>query len=355
MSVTAILRAVAILLLLPLPGLAQSRVKDMAVVQDMGEASFVGYGVVVGLPGTGDSALSSRAPSEPGVRVGRNAASVVVTARLSPGMRPGGRADVTVSALGDARNLAGGTLTPTALQGGDRQVYAVAEGPVATGGYRAEAAGQRLSRGGATTGHISGGAMVERELPLSLGQSGEVRFVLRNPDFTTARRMADSINAALGRSLARPLDNAAVAVRIPGDMPDGAVGLIAAVEGVTVQADRPVARIVVDGRSGSIVSGLDIPLEAAAISHGGLSVRVSEAPQVSQPPPFSRGGSTVVVPRSTVEVEEGRGGLIALPPGSTVGDLLRRLNAAGMSPIDQISVLQSLRAAGGLNAELISR
>lgn len=345
----------ALILLLPVPVLAQSRVKDIAAVQDLGEASVVGYGVVTGLPGTGDSALVGRVPAEPGVRIGRNTASVMVTARLAPGLRPGSRADVTVSAMGDARSLTGGTLAPTALEGGDRRVYAVAEGPVATGGLSVEAGGQRLSRGSATTGTVSGGAMVEHELPLSLGQGGAVRFVLRNPDFTTAKRMADSINAALGRPLARARDNAAVSVQIPADMPDGAVGLIAAVEGVVVQPDRPAARIVVDARTGIIVAGQDIPLASAAISHGALSVRVTEAPQVSQPPPFSSGGSTVVVPRSTVEVDEGNGQLIALPPGSTVGDLLHRLRAAGMGPIDQISVLQSLRAAGGLNAELISR
>ena len=337
------------------PALAQSRIKDIAQVQDMAEASLVGYGVVVGLAGTGDSALSSRVPAEPGVRVGRNSASVMVTARLAPGMAAGSRVDVTVAALGDARSLNGGHLVPTALEGGDRQALAVAEGPISTGGYAVQAAGQRLSRGNATGG-IPGGAVVERDLPSALGQGGEVRFVLRNPDFTTARRMAETINGAMGRNLARARDNALVIVQIPGDLPDGAVGLIATVEGLTLQADRPASRIVVDGRSGAIVSGLDIPLAGAAISHGALTVRVTEAPQVSQPPPFSSGGRTVVVPRSTIEVDEGgRGGIIALAPGSTVGDLLRRLNAAGMSPLDQLAVLQSLRAAGGLNAELITR
>ena len=347
--------ALAILLWSPTV-LAQSRIKDMAQIQDMGTASLVGYGVVVGLPGTGDSPLVSRVPAEPGVRVGRNSASVMVTARLAPGMAAGSRADVTVSALGDARSLNGGHLAPTALEGGDRQVYAVAEGPVSSGAYAVEAPGQRLSRGNASGGTIPSGAVVERDLPSALGQGGEVRFVLRNPDFTTARRMAETINTALGRPLARAKDNALVVVQIPGDMPDGAVGLIAAVEGLPLQADRPANRIVVDSRSGAIVSGLDIPLSGAAISHGALTVRVTEAPQVSQPPPFSSGGRSVVVPRSSIEVDEGgQGGIIALTPGSTVGDLLRRLNAAGLSPLDQLAVLQSLRAAGGLNADLITR
>ena len=338
------------------PALAQSRIKNLAQIQDMAEASVVGYGVVVGLAGTGDSALTSRVPAEPGIRVGRNSASVMVTARLAPGMAAGSRVDVTVAALGDARSLNGGHLVPTALEGGDRQVLAVAEGPISTGGYAVEAPGQRLSRGNASGGTISGGAVIERDLPSALGQGGEVRFVLRNPDFTTARRLAETINAAMGRTLARARDNALITVQIPADLPDGAVGLIATVEGLTLQADRPASRIVVDGRSGAIVSGLDIPLAGAAISHGALTVRVTEAPQVSQPPPFSSGGRTVVVPRSTIEVDEGgKGGIIALTPGSTVGDLLRRLNATGMGPLDQLAVLQSLRAAGGLNAELITR
>lgn len=350
-------RVFAALLVLGLaaPALAQSRIKDIASVQDMGEAVFTGYGAVVGLAGTGDSALASRGGTGPGVRVGRDTAAVMVTVRLVPGMRAGSRADVSVAAVGDARSLNGGTLAPTALEGGDRQIYAVAAGPVATGGLSAQGRGQSLSRGATTTGTISGGAMVERDLPLSLGQGGEVRFLLQNPDFTTAKRLSDTINAALGRPLALARDNASVTVRIPPDYPNGAVGLIAAVEGLPLQSDRPAAKLVVDARTGSIVSGLAIPLAPVAISHGGLSIRVTETPRISQPGPFSSGGRTVVAQESRIEIGEDGGHVVALPPGSTLGDLLKALRAAEIPTLDQISILQSLRAAGGFDAEMISR
>ncbi|CCG42531.1 flagellar basal body P-ring protein FlgI [Magnetospirillum molischianum] len=334
------------------PTLAQQvRVKDIASVGGMAEAGFTGFGMVVGLSGTGDSR-----PPGPGAAFpsGRDSAVVMVTARLAPGLRVGSRVDVTVAATGDARSLAGGTLVPTALEGGDRRIYAVAEGPVAAAGSWAGGIAASVTRGSPTTGTISGGATIERDLPLALGAEGEVRFLLRRPDFTTARRLAEAINASLGRKLARPLDNAAVSVAVPPDYPDGAAGLIATAENAVLTPDRSGRSVVIDSRTGAIVAGLDIPLAPVAISHGDMTIRVQETPQVSQPAPFSSGGKTVIVPRSSVEIDE-TGRMVAMPAGGTVGDLLNALTKAGMSALDRIAVLQAVRAAGGFDAELVAR
>jgi len=334
---------------------AQSRIKDMATVEGMGDAALVGYGMVVGLAGTGDSPLVGRGPLPPGVRVGRDAAQVMVTTRLPAGAGAGSRLDVAATAVGDARSLAGGVLVPTPLQGGDSLVYAVAEGPVSSGGIGVQTPGQSLTRGGATSGRIPGGAVIERELPTTLTQSGEIRLRLRNPDFTTAQRMAQAINAAQGRRLARIRDNGTVIVTVPPDAPDGAAGLIAAIESLRVEPDLPAARVVVDRTSGTIIAGQDVRLALAAISHGALTIRVTETPQVSQPGPFSSGGTTRVVPRSDIAVDEGQGAIITLPPGETVGGLLRRLGAAGVPTLDQLAILQALHAAGGMEGELVAR
>ncbi|WP_161539692.1 flagellar basal body P-ring protein FlgI [Paramagnetospirillum kuznetsovii] len=349
--------ALAILLALATsPAWAQSRIKDMATIEGMGDAALVGYGMVVGLSGTGDTPLVGRGPLPPGVRVGRDAAQVMVTARLPAGAGAGSRMDVTIAAIGDARNLSGGVLLPTALEGGNGQVYAVAEGRLAVEGLAIQGRSQSISRGSATTAHIPGGATIERELPTALGQGGELRLRLRNPDFTTAKRMAETINAFQGQRLARIKDNGTIIVIVPESQPDGAAGLAAAIEGLRVTADQPASKVVVDAASGAIVAGLDVRLSPAAISHGALTIRVTEAHQVSQPPPFSSSGATKVVPRSSIDVDDSKGSsIITIPPGGTVGDLLRRLNAAQISTLDQIAILQALRSAGGLEGELVSR
>jgi len=338
------------------PAVAQVRVKDLATLSDTGggEAAFVSHGMVTGLPGTGDSPMVPRGMLPPGVRMGRDVAQVMVTVRLAPGMRAGTRVDASVAAIGDARSLAGGVLAPVAFEGGDRRIYATASGPVAAGGIDVTAPGARLTRGTPTAGMVPGGAVVETDVPGGVGANGEVLFVLRQPDFTTAARLARAIDAELGQPLARAVDKGAVAVRVPDSFPEGLVGLIARAENARLTPDRAPARIVVDARTGSIVSGLDVPLAPVAIGHGPLQIRVSETPVVSQPPPFSSGGRTLVVPRSTIEVSEGNR-VIATPSGGTVGDLLRSLSAAGVSTLDQIAILQSLKAAGGIDADLVSR
>jgi flagellar P-ring protein precursor FlgI len=345
-----------LLALATIPAWAQSRIKDMATIEGMGDAALVGYGMVVGLSGTGDTPLVGRGPFPPGVRVGRDAAQVMVTARLPAGASAGSRMDVTIAAIGDSRNLSGGVLLPTALEGGNGQVYAVAEGRLAVDGLAVQGRSQSISQGSVTTAHIPGGATIERELPTALGQGGELRLRLRNPDFTTAKRMAEAINAFQGQRLARIKDNGTVIVVVPESQSDGAAGLAAAIEGLRVSADQPASKVVVDAASGAIVAGLDVRLAPAAISHGALTIRVTEAPQVSQPSPFSSSGTTKVVPRSSIDVDDGKGSsIIIIPPGGTVGDLLRRLNAAQVSTLDQIAILQALRAAGGLEGELVSR
>lgn len=330
------------------------RVKDIARIGGMGEASFTALGLVVGLPGTGETRPPPGMALPPGAQLGRNSAVVMVTARLSPGLRAGSRVDVSVAAMGDARSLAGGILTPTALEGGDRQIYAIAEGPISAGGFWAGGIAASITQGSPATGSIAGGGMIERDVPLALGPGGQIQILLNRPDFTTARRVADAINATLGRRLARPLDNAAVAVTVPPDFPDGPANLIATIESAPLTPDRAAQAVVVDPRTGTVVAGLGIPLAPVAIGHGALTVRVTETPQVSQPAPFSSGGRTVVVPRSEIEISQ-NGRVLATPRGGTVGDLLAALDAAGVPVLDRIAILQAVRAAGGFEADLIAR
>ncbi len=367
------------------PALAQLRVKDLVAMDSLGGGGAVlsGTGLVVGLPGTGDDVSRSPATAQMvgqmlgqmgmsqseamrrgGVYGGRDSAAVAVTARIPPNARAGTRLDVTVSSIGGARSLAGGTLVPTALEGGDRQVYAVAEGQVNASGYAVRGASQWVGRGNPTAGTVVGGAVLERDLPpYVVPQMEQVQLALRNPDFSMAKRIADAINRQVGGGvvtgpdrLASMRDAGTVMVRIPADYPDGWAGMMASLENVTLAPDSSASpRIVIDARAGTIVADEGITLAPVAISQGGLSIRVAEAPMVSQPPPFSQGGRTVVVPRSTVEITDGSGRVFSAGGGGTVTDLLRTMRQSGMGINDQVAVLQALRSAGALNADLISR
>jgi flagellar P-ring protein precursor FlgI len=367
---TGLLRAtgaalLALGLLLPAPAAAQPvRIKDIADFEGVRDNQLVGYGLVVGLNGTGDrlrTAIFTR-QSLVGMleRLGvntrdnearldtRNIAAVMVTANLPAFAQPGSRIDVAISSLGDATNLTGGTLLVAPLLGADGQVYAVAQGAVATGAIAARGAGASVQRGVPTSARISAGAIVERAVPYTLQGRDHLRLALRNPDFTTARRIADAINRAGGGGTARATDPRTVLLALNGRDP---VALLTSIEQLRVEPDQ-VARVVVEEASGTIVMGANVRVSTVAIAQGNLTIRITETPQVSQPGPLS-GGETVVVPRTQIEVDdaaERRMGI--LRGGVTLAELVRGLNSLGVGPRDLITILQTIRAAGALQAEL---
>ena len=363
---------------LALPATAEVRIKDIANFEGVRENHLIGYGLVVGLLGTGDKLSSSPFTRESirGMleRLGvanlegdtlktKNTAAVMVTAKLPPFARRGSPIDITVSSLGDATSLRGGTLLVTPLTGADGAVYAVAQGAVATSGYNVEGNAASVVEGVATIAKIENGAIVEREVDFDLYQMNSVRIALRTPDFTTAARMRDAIVAKLGPRSAEVLDSGTVEVWIgdKGDVP----GTITAVENLTLTPDS-IARVVVDEKSGTIVMGADVRIAQVAISQGGLTVRVKENYQVSQPGPISFGGdttvisgspiniggTTVVVPETEIEIEEIDGSFTILRGDVSLQELVDGLNAIGVGARQTIAILQAIKAAGALHADL---
>ena len=355
-------------LLLPLlgaaPVLADVRIKDIADIEGIRDNQLVGYGLVVGLPGTGDrlrSAIFTR-QSLVGMleRLGvntrdqesrldtRNVAAVMVTANLPAFARPGSRVDIAVSSLGDASNLTGGTLLVTPLLGADGEVYAVAQGAVATGAIGARGQASSVQRGVPTSARIASGAVVERDLPFELGGRDRIRLSLRNPDLTTAQRMASAINRATGAGLATATDPRTVVLLTAGR---DIARLLTEIEQLRVEPDQA-ARVIIEEASGTIVMGANVRVSTVAIAQGNLTIRVTEAPQVSQPGPLSN-GETVVVPRTGIEVDDQRERRLGiLPRAVTLEQLVRGLNSLGVGPRDLITILQSIKAAGALQAEL---
>jgi flagellar P-ring protein FlgI len=344
---------------------AGPRIKDVADFEGVRENQLVGYGLVVGLAGTGDSLRNSPFTRQSlaamlerlGVNASngnlntRNVAAVMVTANLPPFASQGSRIDVTVSALGDARSLAGGQLLVTPLMGADQQVYAVAQGSLAIGGFAASGqSGSSVTRGVPTAGRIASGATVEREIPFDIGAQAELRLALRNPDFTTAQRIATVINMTVGGEAARAVNPGTVALRRPQSFPGDMVALVGRIENLEVEVDSP-ARIVIDESSGIVVMGENVRVSTVAIAQGNLTISVQEDPFVSQPAPFSR-GRTEIVPSTGIEVEEEDGGLVMVPGGVPLRQLVNGLNALGVSPRDMISILQALKAAGAIQAEI---
>jgi flagellar P-ring protein precursor FlgI len=351
--------------LAPGAGFAQQvRIKDIADVEGVRENQLVGYGLVVGLNGTGDrlrSAVFTR-QSLIGVleRLGvntrdqerqldtRNVAAVMVTANLPAFARTGARIDIAVSTLGDATNLTGGTLLVTPLLGADGEVYAVAQGPVVTGAISARGAAGSVTRGVPTAGRIANGATVEREVPYRFAGSSQLRLSLRNPDLTTARRIAAAINASAGSAVATASDPRTVGVALGGR---DSIAFLAQIEQLRVTPDQ-VARVVIEEASGTIVMGANVRLSTVAIAQGNLTIRITETPQVVQPNAFA-GGQTALVPRTEVQVDdqaERRLGI--LRGGVTLEELVRGLNGLGVGPRDMITILQTIKAAGALQAEL---
>ncbi len=344
-----------------------SRIKDLVDIEGVRENQLVGYGLVVGLSGTGDTLnnapftlQSLRAMLE---RLGvntrganlrtANVAAVMVTANLPAFATQGTRIDVTVSALGDAKSLLGGTLLVTPLLGADGEVYAVAQGQLAVGGFQAQGEAAEIRRGVPTVGRIANGALVEREIEFNLASLPSVRLALRNPDLTTARRIAEAINRFMGIPAAFAIDPATVRFAPPRSLKDdNLVGLLTDIEQLRVEPDKA-AKVVIDENSGVIVMGSNVRVSEVAIAQGNLTVTISETPQVSQALPGARGGETVVVPRTDVAVDDERERRMAvLEEGVSLRQLVDALNALGVGPRDMISILQSIKAAGALQAEL---
>jgi len=343
-----------------------ARLKDIASISGIRSNQLVGYGLAVGLDGTGDGtdpsftaqSLSSflkklgiNAPST-AFKV-KNVAAVAVTADLPTFARRGSRLDVSVSAIGDAKSLLGGTLLLTPLRGADGEVYAVAQGPVSLGGGFAfeGQTGTRVQRNHPTVGLISGGATVEREIPLQFWERKRVRLALHHPDFTTAARLVTAINQAFGEAIATAQDSGTVDVAIE-KVPGGVVNAVAQLERLEVATDQR-ARVVINERTGTIVMGENVRISTVAISHGNLNIVISEESLVSQPSPFAPPtAETVVVPRTEITVRQEKRNLVVLPRTVSIGDVVRGLNAIGVAPRDLIAILQALKAAGALDAEL---
>jgi flagellar P-ring protein precursor FlgI len=344
---------------------ATSRIKDLASIEGIRQNQLLGYGLVVGLNGTGDTLNNSPFTKQSlqamlerlgvnihgqQIRTG-NVAAVMVTANLPPFATQGTRIDVTASAMGDAKSLEGGTLLVTPLLGADGNVYAVAQGSLSIGGFQAEGQAAKITRGVPTVGALPNGAIIEREIDFSLASLGQLRIALRNPDFTTAKRIAIAINDYIGSPVAEPLDPSTVELTLPKKFPQNVVSMLTEIEQLQVEPDNA-AKIVIDERSGVIVIGRDVRVSTVAVAQGNLTVTISESPQVSQPAPLSRGGRTVVVPRTQVGVQEEGKKLALVNEGVSLQQIVDGLNALGIGPRDLITILQAIKAAGAIQADI---
>jgi len=341
-----------------------ARLKDIATFRGVRPNQLVGYGLVVGLAGSGDGSdalftLQSMSSmlEKMGVTVNpedikvKNVAAVMVTCELPPFARTGSRLDALVNSIGDAKALQGGTLLMTPLKGADGQVYALAQGPVATGGFTVGASsGDKVQKNFTTVGRVVQGASVEREIPFNLNQADSLTLALNKPDFTTATRVAQSINASVG-NVARTQDSGSIQVAVPPAFVGNIPALIAAIETLSVTPDS-VSRVVINERTGTVIMGEGVRISTVAIAHGNLSVEIRTSYNVSQPTAFSETGRTVVTPDTQTSVKEGRAPLQIVSSGVSIGDVVRALNALGVTPRDLISILQALKAAGALQAEL---
>jgi flagellar P-ring protein FlgI len=346
------------------PARATSRIKDLASIEGIRQNQLIGYGLVVGLNGTGDTLNNAPFTKQSlqgmlerlgvnirgqQIRTG-NVAAVMVTANLPAFGTQGTRIDVTASALGDAKSLLGGTLLVTPLLGADGNVYAVAQGSLAIGGFAVEGEAAKVTRGVPTVGRLPNGAIIEREIEFSLATLGSLRLSLRNADFTTAKRIAVAINDYIGQPVAEPLDPSTVLLSLPKNFPQNLVATLTEIEQLQVEPDEA-AKIVIDERSGVIVIGRDVRVSTVAVAQGNLTVTISETPQVSQPAPFSQ-GRTIVVPRSNLGVTEEGKKLALVHEGVSLQQIVDGLNALGIGPRDLISILQAIKAAGAIQADI---
>lgn len=346
---------------------AVSRIKDIADFEGVRDNQLVGYGLVVGLNGTGDNIKSVDFAKESlismldmvGVNArdgqikAKNVAAVMVTANLPAFARQGSRIDVNVSALGDAKNLQGGTLIATPLKGADGDVYAVAQGTIATGAVagNSNTSGSSVVKGVPTAGRIASGAIIEKEIPFELDSLNSINIALRNPDFTTSRRIAGAINAMLGTTAAKALDPGTVELDVPLEYQDNIVDLMTKVEQLQVQPDQA-AKVVVDESSGIVVIGKDVKINRLAIAQGNLTIKITDIPIISQPEPFTL-GEPVVVNTSIIDIEEDtEAKMQVLDTGINLQELVDGLNALGVTPRDLIGILQAIKASGALQAEI---
>ncbi|WP_412777006.1 flagellar basal body P-ring protein FlgI [Thalassospira lucentensis] len=350
------------------PAHAQSRIKDIADFEGVRDNMLVGYGLVVGLNGTGDDLGDAEFTRQSMVamleRLGINVrdqiedidsdniAAVMVTATLPPFSRQGSRIDVSISAIGTSESLQGGTLLVTPMVGADGEVYAVAQGNLAVGGFSAGGNAETVVKGVPTSARIASGGIVEREIDFNLNSMQDMSVVLRNPDFTTARRVSDAINAYLGQVAARASDPGTVRLVIPDSYNQDVVALLTDIEQLRVEPDQ-IARVVIDENTGTIVMGENVRINRVAIAQGNLTIRVTETPQVSQPSPFSQGGNTEVVDRTDVQIDEGEDNQLGvLNSGVSLQELVNGLNSLGVGPRDMITILQAIKTSGALQAEI---
>ncbi|WP_374764678.1 flagellar basal body P-ring protein FlgI [Yunchengibacter salinarum] len=348
------------------PGMAASRIKDIVSVEGVRENQLIGYGLVVGLNGSGDTLRNSPFTEQSlnamlerlgvntkGVNMRpENIAAVMVTANLPAFARHGSRIDVTVSSMGDAEDLKGGNLLVTPLMGADGEVYAVAQGNVAVAGFNVQGEAASIVRGVPTNGRIANGATVERELPFELNDLNNLKLQLRNPDLTTAKRIAKVINDGVQGNVAETLDPATVQLTRPVGYPMSTVDLLADIENLMVEPSLA-ARVVIDERTGIIVMGQEVRISPVAIAQGNLTIQISETPVASQPGPLAEGGETEVLPRTQIDVDDDSDKkLTVLDEAVTLQELVDGLNALGIGPRDMISILQALKTAGALQAEI---
>lgn len=344
------------------------KIRDLVQVAGVRSNQLIGYGLVVGLDGSGDQTTQAPFTTQSlenmlvqfGITVPanvrpqlKNAAAVTVTAQLPPFAKPGQVIDVTVASIGNAKSIRGGELLMTPLRGADGNVYAMAQGSVVVGGITASGkSGSSVQVNISASGRIPNGASVERAVASSFSSGGDLVLNLNTADFTTATRIAEAVNRTYGAGTASAMDGGSVSVRGPQD-PSQRVAWLGAIQAIEVTPGDAPARVVVNSRTGTVVIGADVRVTPAAVAHGSIQVTISENPQVSQPAPFSRGGQTVVVPQSDVQVSEDGGHMFKFGPGTNLDTIVRAVNQVGASPTDLISILQALKQAGALHAELV--
>jgi len=340
-----------------------TRIKDVAKVQGIRTNQLVGYGLVTGLAGTGDSntlvetrqSLANMLKSF-GLTVSssdlksKNVAAVMVTAQLPAFVKPGDTIDMTISSMGDAKSLQGGILLQTPLKAANGQIYAVGQGPVSTGGFSASSGGSSQQKNFLTTGTTPNGAIVERDVPTQLlSPSGSITLALSQPDFTTATRISEAIDSKFG-PISTTRDPGTIVINVPSEYGSNVVGFVASLEELYINPDN-IAKVVMNERTGTIVMGSNVSIDEVAVAQGGLSITINKTTDVSQPPPFS-GGSTVTTNNTTLNVKEDKANVMVLPSTASVGDVVNALNAIGATPRDIISILQAMKAAGALHADL---
>ena len=351
---------------LSLSGLAHAeRIKDIAAIQGVRSNQLVGYGLVVGLDGTGDQTTQTPFTTQsiaamlaqmgvnlpPGVNMQlKNVAAVMVTADLPPFAQSGQTIDITVSSIGNAKSLRGGTLVLTPLKGADGQIYAMGQGSLMVGGAGAAANGSQVQINHLSVGRVPAGATVERSVATALGQAGFINLELRQSDFTTAGRVVEAVNARFGKDTARALNGRVIQVRTPVGESER-VMFLGAIESLDVSPAQAMAKVIVNARTGSVVMNRAVMLDASAVSHGNLSVVISTEPVISQPAPFSK-GQTVVAAQSQIEIRQQPGEVMLLRNSASLADVVKALNSIGATPQDLLAILQALKASGALRAEL---